>query len=139
MRPVPAAMATAALLGVGAAAGAAVTATPERLIPPAAPRRAPVEVRTQVVHRTVRVVKHVRPRHPPAAAPPAPVAAGAPATSQPAAPTTTPPTSTAPPLRTSSSAPGAAPLAQRPLRTSSSATGASGGEHEHGDGEHGDD
>ena len=63
MRPTPIPIAAGfALLGAGGVAGAALPVAAQR---PAAVAvaPAPVEVRTQVVHRTVRVVRHERPKH----------------------------------------------------------------------------
>ncbi len=135
MRPITSALAAVALLVAGGAGGAALSPQDER-----APTRshrgepAPVDVRTQVVHRTVRVVRHVKRRHPASAAPPAPVAppAPAPAPAPAAARAATqavvvearsPAPRAAPPLRTRSSATGAGNQAARPLQTRSSATG----------------
>jgi hypothetical protein len=124
----------AALLGTGVIVGAAVPAGGgQPRVTAAAP--APVEVRTQVIHRTVRIVRHERrkaPRHvaAPAAATAPAVAAAAPRVVTPA------PAATAParPLVTRSSATGSSHAAP-PLRTRASATGGA-HEHEHEDGEH---
>jgi hypothetical protein len=118
MHPVTATTAALGLLVTGGAAGAAVAGRPDRAGVAATPSRpAPVEVRTEVIHRTAHVVRHIRPKHRTVApAAPAAVAAPAPAPPQRAAVTVAPPAS----------------AATRPLRTHSSATGASHGD----DGEH---
>lgn len=117
------ALAAAALLVAGGAAGAALTAQADRSSAPArAAGPAPVEVRTEVVHRTVHVVRHVRPK-------PKHVAAAPPA---PAAPAVTP--VTARPVAASPARP-----ASRPLRTRSSATGGEREDHGEGDGGERDD
>lgn len=137
MRPTPIQIAAGfALLGAGGVAGAALPVAAQRPTPVAA-APAPVEVRTQVLRRTVRVVRHERPKHlrprrvaapvtesPPAPAPAvAPPVASAPATRAPARPLAT---------RSSTTA---AHRPAAPLRTRSSATGGRGHEsddrHEH--------
>jgi hypothetical protein len=113
MHPLTATTAAVGLLVAGGAAGVALFERPDPAAPTAA-RPAPVEVRTEVIHRTVHVVRHIRPKHR-VAAPPAPAAV------QGAAPVV---------------ARAPAPRTTRPLRTQSSATGAShgdDGEHEGGD------
>jgi hypothetical protein len=64
----------AALVGLGALGGATL-ATPAERDPAAAvvQRPAPVQVRTEVIRRTIRIVRHEKPKRPPApaAAPPA--------------------------------------------------------------------
>jgi hypothetical protein len=113
MHPAATALAAGGLLLAGGATGAALTAgsdtpaTPERRAAPA-----PVDVRTEVVHRTVHVVRHIKPkrRAAPATATPAVVAPRP----QPVAATVARP----------------APRPARPLRTRSSAT-TGGGEREH--------
>lgn len=112
MRTATTAVVAAALLAVGGAAGAALSAGPGH--PPvatvaAAP--APVEVRTQVIHRTVHVVRHLKPKRARRPAPP-PAAVVAPARAQPVTAAV-------------------APRSARPLSTRSSATGSGGGEREH--------
>ena len=137
MRPTPIQIAAGfALLGAGGVAGAALPVAAQRPAAVAA-APAPVEVRTQVVHRTVRVVrherpKHLRPRRAPALAPaepPAAPAAPAPAAAAPA------PAATGRPLVTRSSGTAAHRSAPAPLRTRSSSTGGRGREgddgHEH--------
>jgi hypothetical protein len=109
MHPAATALAAGGLLLAGGATGAALTAgsdtpaTPERRAAPA-----PVEVRTEVVHRTVHVVRHIKPKR-----------RAAPATATPAVVAPRP-------------QPVAATVARpaRPLRTRSSAT-TGGGEREH--------
>ncbi len=112
MRPTPIQIAAGfALLGAGGVAGAALPVAAQR---PAAVAvaPAPVEVRTQVVHRTVRVVRHERPKHlrPRRAAAPAPA-------QRPAAP------SAAPAPAPAAAAPATAATG-RPLVTRSSGTAA---------------
>jgi hypothetical protein len=112
MRTAATTLAAAALLAIGGTAGAALSAGRGRApVSRAAVAPAPVEVRTQVIHRTVHVVRrHIKPKR---AAPPAP-----------------PPTLAPAPVRPVVAA--ATPRPARPLRTRSSATGsAGGGEHEH--------
>jgi hypothetical protein len=115
MRTATTTLAAAALLAIGGTAGAAMSARPDHA--PAAVAAAPVEVRTQVVHRTVHIVRHIKPKRPKRVVPPAPAPAPAvmPARAQPVVASV-------------------APRSARPLRTRSSATGAPGGgerEHEH--------
>jgi hypothetical protein len=121
MHPVTATTAALGLLVTGGAAGAALAGRPDRAGVAATPSRpAPVEVRTEVIHRTVHVVRHIRPKHR-TAAPAAPAAVAAPAP---------------PPQRVAVTVAPPASAATRPLRTHSSATGAShgdDGEHEGGD------
>jgi hypothetical protein len=118
MHPLTATTAAVGLVVAGGAAGVALFERPDSAgVAATAARPAPVEVRTEVIHRTVHVVRHIRPKHR-VAAPPAP------------APVQAPP----PPARAAVQAP--APRPTRPLRTHSSATGAShgdDGEHEGGD------
>jgi hypothetical protein len=120
----------ASLVALGSAAGYAVgsgSAGEQRAV--AAAKRQPVEVRTQTIRRTVRIVKHQRPRReppaPPVSAPP-PVAVVPAARSTPVAPA-----QAAPPQPTSST----------PVRTRTSGAGSAGGEREHegGEREGGDD
>jgi hypothetical protein len=140
MRPTPIQIAAGvALLGAGGVAGAALPVAAQRPAAVAA-APAPVEVRTQVVHRTVRIVRHERPKHlrprRPAAAAPAPAP---PPAAPPPAPAARVPAATAPataaagrPLVTRSSGTAAHRSAPSPLRTRSSSTGGRGGEgHEH--------
>jgi hypothetical protein len=118
MHPLTATTAAVGLVVAGGAAGVALSERPDGAgVAATAARPAPVEVRTEVIHRTVHVVRHVRPKHR-VAAPPAPAPVQAPA----------------PPARAAVQAP--APRPTRPLRTHSSTTGAShgdDGEHEGGD------
>jgi len=137
MRPTPIQIAAGfALLGAGGVAGAALPVAAQR---PAAVAvaPAPVEVRTQVVHRTVRVVRHERPKHlrPRRAAAPAPAqrlatpsAAPAPVHAA-AAPATA---ASGRPLVTRSSGTAAHRSAPAPLRTRSSSTGGRGREGDDG-------
>jgi hypothetical protein len=115
MHPLTATTAAVGLLVAGGAAGVALFERPDPAAPTAA-RPAPVEVRTEVIHRTVHVVRHIRPKRR-VAAPSVPVAVQAPAS---------------PPQRAAVTAAPPAPRTTRPLRTHSSATGASHGD----DGEH---
>ena len=62
MRTATTTLAAAALLAVGGTAGAALSAGRDRAPVPAAAAPAPVEVRTQVIHRTVHVVRHIKPK-----------------------------------------------------------------------------
>jgi hypothetical protein len=118
MRTVTTTLAASALLVAGGAAGAALSAGLDRSPAAAAtPAPAPVEVRTQVIHRTVHVVRHIKPKRVErSASPPAPPPVVLPARAQQAV----------------------APVPQRParaLRTGSSATGHGGDddrEHEGG-------
>jgi hypothetical protein len=111
MHPLTATTAAVGLLVAGGAGGLALFERPDRAdVAATAARPAPVEVRTEVIHRTVHVVRHIRPKRR-LAAPPSPAAVQAPA----------PVAARAPALR-----------ATRPLRSHSSATGASHGD----DGEH---
>jgi hypothetical protein len=117
MHPFAATTAAACLLVAGGAGGVALFQRPETAgVSPVAARPAPVEVRTEVVHRTVRVVRHIRPKHRIAAPPPAPAVQ----------------TPAPPPQRVAVTAAPPAPRVARPLRTHSSATGTSHGD----DGEH---
>jgi hypothetical protein len=120
MHPLTATAAAVGLLVAGGAGGLALFERPDRAgVVATAARPAPVEVRTEVIHRTVHVVRHIRPKH--RIAPPAPAAVQAPAP---------------PPQRVAVTVAPPAPRATRPLRTHSSATGSSHGdegEHEGGD------
>jgi hypothetical protein len=119
MHPVTATTAALGLLAMGGAAGAALAGRPDSVGVAATPSRpAPVEVRTEVIHRTVHVVRHIRPKRRTVAPAPAIVPAPAPA----------PP----PRQRVAVAVAPPAAAATRPLRTHSSATGASHGD----DGEH---
>ena len=136
MRPTPIQIAAGfALLGAGGVAGAALPVAAQRPAAVAA-APAPVEVRTQVVHRTVRVVRHERPKHlrPRRAAAPAPAqrlatpsAAPAPVHAA-AAPATA---ASGRPLVTRSSGTAAHRPAPAPLRTRSSSTGGREGDDGH--------
>lgn len=87
-----------------------------------APKAQPVEVRTVVVHRTVKVVRHQKPKKAkPASAPPAP-ARSAPAVQIAQAPA---------PVQVSQPAP--AKSYSKPLTTKSSGGASGGGEHESGE------
>jgi hypothetical protein len=110
------------LAALGGLAGMAVRPEHAATADPAA---APVEVRTQVIRRTVRIVRHERPRHrahrtAPGVGAPAPAAPAAPAPAQPV---------------TFAAKPPAAPKHSEPLRTRTSGGksghgGDDGGEHE---------
>ncbi|MGZ4268513.1 MAG: hypothetical protein ACXVSX_04800 [Solirubrobacteraceae bacterium] len=140
------AITAAALLVTGGVGGAAIGSRSDPKPAPATPARraGPVEVRTVVVHRTVREVRHVKPKRPRAphgAAAPAVAPAASAAPSAVVAPGRSAPLSTrssatagpAPratrPLTTRSSTTSPAKKSTKPLSTRSSATG--GGEHEH--------
>ena len=71
MRTAATTLAAAALLAIGGAAGAALSAG-RAPVSRAAVAPAPVEVRTQVIHRTVHVVRHIKPKRVKRAASPAP-------------------------------------------------------------------
>jgi hypothetical protein len=107
------------LVALGSLAGYAVGAGGDQPAQVTAAKRQPVEVRTQTIRRTIRVVKHEKPRHapsqPPAsAAPPVPARVAAVAAVPRVAPA-------APPPRRST-----------PVRTRTSGGGsAGGGEREH--------
>jgi hypothetical protein len=106
-----------AAVAIGAGAGEPVTTA-------AVPKTQPVEVRTVVVHRTIRVVRHQKPKKPKAAAaPPAPVVSSHPVqiAQVPAAQPTVQPVSTRP-----------VPASTKPLKTASSG-GGEGEEHEDND------
>lgn len=108
------------LVALGSVAGYSVGAGPaSEQRPVAAAKRQPVEVRTQTIRRTVRIVKHQRRRRePPAPAPATAAVAAVPAArSTPAAPQAAPPQ----------------PVSSTPVRTRTSGAGSSGGEREHGD------
>jgi len=116
----------AMLLALGGVAGAAVngqSSTPKAAS--AVVRPAPVEVRTQVVRRTIHITRHAKPR--PARKPKAAVLAAPPRAAAAAPP---------PAYSTPVSAPRAVPIAAtrtatKPLRTSTSgSSGRTGGERE---------
>lgn len=127
----------AALLGLGGLGGVLLSGEAEHRL--AASATAPVEVRTQVVRRTIRVVRHERPRHPARAL--VPPASRTPSLASPPVPgaAATPPVAARPaPLRTGASRTQApARKVTAPLRTRASSTGR-GREHDDGQG-HGDD
>jgi hypothetical protein len=136
MRPTPIQIAAGfALLGAGGVAGAALPVAAQRPTPVAA-APAPVEVRTQVLRRTVRVVRHERPKHLRPRRVTAPESPSAPAPAVAPPPVASAPATRAParPLATRASAT-AAHRPAAPLRTRSSATGGRGHEsddrHEH--------
>jgi hypothetical protein len=107
-----------AAVAIGAGAG-----EPAKTV--SVPRAQPVEVRTVVVHRTVHVVRHQKPKkQKPVAAPPAPAATSRPVqiAQAPASQPTYQPVATTP-----------APAAEQPLKT---ATSGGGGEHKDDGGEH---
>jgi hypothetical protein len=113
------------LVALGSLAGYAVGSGPPADQPEAAAaKRQPVEVRTQTIRRTVRVVKRERPHRnraeaaaAPAAAPPPPAQAAAVAPSPPVAPRSAAPQ----------------PTGSTPVRTRTSGAGPAGGEREHGE------
>jgi hypothetical protein len=118
MHPVTVTIAALGLLVTGGAAGAALGGRPDSVGAAATPSRpAPVEVRTEVIHRTVRVVRHIKPKH---------------RTVAPAAPAAVPAPAPSPPQRVAATVAPPASAATRPLRTHSTTTGASHGD----DGEH---
>ncbi len=108
-----------AAVAIGAGAGEPVKTV-------SVPRAQPVEVRTVVVHRTIRVVRHQKPKkQKPVAAPPAPAAASPVQIAQAPAPQPTyQPVATRP-----------APAASKPLKTATSGAG-SGHKDDGGEGEH---
>ena len=119
------------LVALGSVAGYSVGSGPagEQHPVAAAAKRQPVDVRTQTIRRTVRIVKHQRPRR----EPPAPAPAPAPATSAAAA---------VPAARSTPVAPQGAspqPTSSTPVRTRTSGAGPSGGEREREGRERGDD
>jgi hypothetical protein len=123
--PSVAAVAAVSALGGAAAAGLVLPSTPAAPAIPAAaiPIATPVvEVRTQTIHRTVHVIKHLHHEPlPPRAIAPAPAVAPAPAP-------------VAPVARPLHSATSPAPATSRPLRSATSPGGGHGGddgEHEH--------
>ena len=123
------------MVGLGALAAVAIGAgsgEPAKTV--STPRAQPVEVRTVVVHRTIRVVRHQKPKKQKrVAAPPAPAVTTRPVQiAQAPAPAPQP---TYHPVATKPS-----PVSTKPLKTATSGGGKS-GEHEDGDNEHegGDD
>jgi hypothetical protein len=120
----------ASLVALGSLGGYTVGSGPnEEQTSAAAAKRRPVEVRTQTIHRTVRVVKHERPhrKQPESAAPATPAVTAAPAVpvsrSTPVAPQAAPPQ----------------PTSSTPVRTRTSGAGSSGDEREHGEEHEGGD
>ncbi len=109
-------VAGASLVALGSLAGYTVGSGPAAEQQSAlAQKRRPVEVRTQTIRRTVRIVKHARPpRNQPAAAP-APVAPAA-------GPVSSTPRFASP-----------QPSGSVPVSTRTSGGGAAGGEREHGE------
>ena len=96
------------LVALGSLAGYAVGAGPAEDQGAAATvaKRQPVEVRTRTIHRTIRVVRHEKPRRPrpqPPAPTSPPAAALAPVPQAAPAPAATPPATTSPPVRTRTS------------------------------------
>jgi hypothetical protein len=118
----------ASLVALGSLAGYAVGSGPAgEQADATAAKQQPVEVRTQTIRRTVRVVKHERPRG--NRAQPAPPAAPAAPPTAPAAPTVAVAPST--PVAPQSAPP--QPASPTPVRTRTSGAGSAGGEREHGD------
>lgn len=111
----------ASLVALGSLAGYAVGSGPAGEQVSAVPtKRQPVEVRTQTIRRTIRIVKHERPRHTrpePVAPAPTAVPAVPAAASTPVVPQAAPPT----------------PRSSTPVRTRTSGGGSPGGEREHGE------
>jgi len=108
------------LVALGSLAGYAVGSGPAGGEPStAAAKRQPVEVRTETIRRTVRVVKHERPKHRPD--PATTVAPAAPAPAQQVTPATPVAPQSAPPANST------------PVRTRTSGAGSPSGEREDGD------
>ena len=123
----------AALFALGGLGATALDLQPNRPVLQAA-RPAPIEVRTQVIHRTVRIVRHEKPKRPrtvatPAAAPP-PTAAPAPPPRVTYAAAPPAPAGNVAPLRTRTSGARRPKPAVTPLRTRTSGAGRRGGEHD---------
>ena len=116
-----------ALVALGSLAGYAVGAGPagDQGAAATAAKRQPVEVRTRTIHRTIRIVRHEKPRRP---------------RPQPPAPTASPPAAELAAVSQTAPAPPAAPPAAKlpattspPVRTRTSGGGSrSGGERELG-------
>jgi hypothetical protein len=115
------------LVALGALAGYAVGSGPAGEQPSAATAKRPVEVRTQTIRRTVRIVKRERPKHdrPDPATTVAPAAPAAPAAAQQATPATA--VAPQPALPADPTSPGNS----TPVRTRTSGAGPAGGEREH--------
>jgi len=112
------------LVALGALAGYAVGAGPAGEQPAAATAKRPVEVRTQTIRRTVRIVKRERPKHD-RPDPAMSVASAAPAPAQQATAATAVAPQSAPPTNPTS------PTNSTPVRTRTSGAGPAGGEREH--------
>ena len=118
------------MVALGALAAVAIGAGPGQQVKTVSvPRAQPVEVRTVVVHRTIRVVRHQKPKKQKrVAAPPTPAVTSRPVQiAQAPAPAPQPtyhPVATKP-----------APVSSKPLKTATSGSGGKSGEHEDG-GEH---
>jgi hypothetical protein len=108
------------LVALGALAGHAVGSGPAGEQPSAATAKRPVEVRTETIRRTVRIVKRERPKRQGATVA---SAASAPAQQTSAATAVAPPL--APPANPT------APTNSAPVRTRTSGAGPAGGEREH--------
>ena len=118
------------MVALGALAAVAIGAGPGQQVKTVSvPRAQPIEVRTVVVHRTIRIVRHQKPKKQKrVAAPPAPAVTTRPVQiAQAPAPVAQPtyhPVATKP-----------APVSSKPLKTATSG-GASGGHKDDGGGEH---
>jgi hypothetical protein len=112
------------MVALGALAAVAIGAGPgQQTKTVSVPRAQPVEVRTVVVHRTIRVVRHQKPKkHKRVAAPPAPAATTRPVQIAQAPAPTYQPVATKP-----------APASSTPLKTATSGSGS--GEHKDDGGE----
>ncbi len=116
------------MVALGALAAVAIGAGPDQSVKTVSvPRAQPVEVRTVVVHRTIRIVRHQKPKKQKrVAAPPTPAVAARPVQiAQAPAPAPQPtyhPVATKP-----------APAASKPLKTATSGGGGKSGEHEDGE------
>jgi hypothetical protein len=93
------------LVALGSVAGYAVGSGPAAGTPTAAVKPQRAEVRTQTIRRTVRIVKHEKPRHAPPSPPAEPVSrpAAAATPSAPPAISAAPPPSSSSPVRTRTS------------------------------------
>ena len=115
------------MVALGALAAVAIGAGPGQQVKTVSvPRAQPVEVRTVVVHRTIRIVRHQKPKKQKrVAAPPAPAVTARPVQiAQAPAPAPQPtyhPVATKP-----------APVSSKPLKTATSGSGSKSGEHEGG-------
>jgi len=119
------------MVALGALAAVAIGAGPDQATKTVSvPRAQPIEVRTVVVHRTIRIVRHQKPKKQKrVAAPPTPAVSSRPVQiAQAPAPAPQPtyhPVATKP-----------APVASKPLKTSTSGSSGSSGHKDDGGGEH---